>query len=296
MRRYSYYPGCSMVGTGIEYNKSLTYTNKKLGVELLEIPDWSCCGATAAHSYSKEMGEALPARNIALCEQQGLGLPLVVTCAACYSALKRALHEAQKGEAEREKLGRLIGLPIKGELEVISILEVYADPELANTFYRAVYKGLNGLKVACYYGCLYLRPAKITGEANPEGSAVMENLMRAAGAEPVDWAFAAECCGGGHHVDLPQAAKKPVYQIFRNARANGAEAIATACPLCMLNLDMREQEVNKLYGEHFDIPVYFFTELLAMAMGASPKQAGINTHYHPAEQLVAERISGSRTL
>lgn len=288
--KYSFFPGCTMNTTGREYGKSLRFVNKAIGMEFCEIKDWNCCGATAGHSVSRELGDALPARNIALCEQEGLGLDIVVPCAACYSRMKHATHSLRSSEQYRLKLERLIEMPVKGRQDVISILEAYSTEEARDAIKEHLIRSLDGLKVACYYGCLFARPAEITGMEDPENPMMMDEIMEMAGARPVDWAFKTECCGGSHHVDLPNAARPLVARILRNARANGASAIVTACPLCMMNLDMRQGEVNKEMGENFDIPIYYFTELLAMCMGATAKEAGVGIHFHPAVSLLSQAL------
>ncbi|MCL1815147.1 MAG: CoB--CoM heterodisulfide reductase iron-sulfur subunit B family protein [Treponema sp.] len=287
--KYSYYPGCAMEATGIEYHKSLEYVNRTAGFEFLEIKDWNCCGATAGHSMSHELGLALPARNVALSEQQHPDLPIVVPCASCYSRMKCAVHAA-RGE-EREKLSRLIEMPIKGSADIVSILEAYSATDAMEAIKGKIKKPLTGLKVACYYGCLYARPPKITGMDNRKDPQLMEELMNLTGATCVDWAFKSECCGASHHVDLPAECKPLLYKIFKNARASGAQALITACPMCMMNLDMRQGAVNMAFGEDFDIPVYFLTELLAVAMGASFGKSGITTHFHPAKKLLKNLIN-----
>lgn len=288
--RYSYFPGCSMDATGIEYGKSLSYVNRKIGVQFEEIPDWNCCGATAGHAVSRELGMALPARNVALCEAQGLGLPIAVPCASCYSRMKHAVHKARG--AENEKLSRLIEMPIKGDLDIVSLLDVYNAPQARDAIQNAVTRPLAGLRAACYYGCLFTRPAELTGSADVENPTAMDDILALTGAEPVEWAFKTECCGASHHLDLPKECRPLLYRIYNNARANGAQAIVTACPLCMMNLDMRQGAVNKEYEENFDIPVYFITEILAVAMGASMKECGVSTHFHPAKSLMETAAAG----
>lgn len=284
--KFSYFPGCTMTTTGIEYGKSMRYVNEKLGVVFEEIPDWNCCGATAGHSVSRGLGLALPARNVALCERQKLGLPIAVPCAACYARMKDVTGQVRGDSEMRRRISDIIEMPVTGELDVLNLIEVYTRPGIFEKLAAAVENRLGGLRVACYYGCLLVRPSKVTGAANAECPEAMERLMRVIGAEPIDWAYQTECCGGSHHVDLPKAAKKPTRLILQNARANGAQAIATACPLCMMNLDMRQNEINREQGEHFDIPVFFFTELIAAAMGGDPDKIGISTHFYPAGKLI----------
>ena len=292
--RYSYYPGCSMEATGIEYAKSLAYVNRAIGLSLIEIEDWNCCGASSGHAVSHELGLALPARNLALSEQQQPGLPIAVPCAACYSRMKHALLAARG--AEREKLIRLIEMPVAGSVEILSLLDIYSIPEAKAAITAAIKKPLNGLKIACYYGCLFSRPLKITGAENPEDPQAMDELVRLTGAETVEWAFKTECCGAGHHVDIPEESRPLLYRIYKNARANGAQAFVVACPMCMLNLDMRQGAINKAYGENFDLPVYFLTELLAVAMGAGFKECGVATHFHAAQKLLQSLGSGKEAV
>ena len=282
--KYSYFPGCGMEATGIEYAKSLSYVNRAIGLDFIEIEDWNCCGASSGHAISQELGLALPARNLALAEKQLPNLPMAVPCAACYSRMKHALHAARG--AEKEKLSRLIEMPINGTVEIMSLLDVYNAPDAKEAIKAAITKPLSRLKVACYYGCLYSRPPKIIAADNTEYPQTMDELVRLTGAVCVDWSFKTECCGAGRHVDLPLESRPLLYRLYKNARASGAEAFVVACPMCMMNLDMRQGAVNKAYGENFDIPVYFLTELLAVAMGASFKECGVSTHFHPAKKLL----------
>jgi heterodisulfide reductase subunit B len=282
--KYSYYPGCAMEATGIEYAKSLAYVNRAIKLKFIEIKDWNCCGATTGHVTSHELGLALPARNLALAEKQQPGLPVVAPCASCYSRMKYAASAA--GGEEREKLSRLVNMPLSGKTEVLSLFDVYNQPEIKEAIRAAVKKPLKGLKAACYYGCLYTRPPEITGAENCENPQNMDELVGLTGADCVDWDFKTECCGASRHVDLPKECRPLLYRIYKNARANGAEALVVACPMCMMNLDMRQGAVNMEYGEDFDLPVYFITELLAVAMGADLKECGVSSHFHPAKKLL----------
>ena len=289
--KYAYFPGCATKSTGVEYGLSLKFLCQSVGVELLEMPDWNCCGATAAHALDEELALALPARSLALLEQQGEGLDVVAPCAACYSRMKHTIHATRHDPQKAARINELIGRPYKGESDVLSLLEVMDNEQARARIAANVLYPLNGLKVACYYGCLFLRPAAITGAKETENPQTMENLLALAGAENVEWAFKTECCGASHQVALPKAARPLVYDILHNAQANGAEAIAAACPLCMMNLDMREKELNRSRGAAFDIPVFYFTELLALALGAAPHAVGLNRHFYPTTKVV-ERILG----
>ena len=292
--KYSYFPGCSMEATGIEYAKSLAFVNSAIGLDFIEIEDWNCCGATAGHTLSHELGIALPLRNLALAEQQQPDLAMVVPCASCYSRMKYTLQAARS--ENREKFSRIIEMPVKGTVEIVSIMDAYNTDEAKSAIKSAITKPLNGLKAACYYGCLYTRPAKITGANHYEDPQNMDDLIHLTGANTVDWAYKTECCGAGHHVDLPKESKPLLYSIYKNARACGANALVTACPMCMMNLDMRQGAVNMAYGENFDLPVYYLSELLAVAMGADLKECGVASHFHPAKKLLQSLISEQEAI
>jgi heterodisulfide reductase subunit B2 len=284
--KYSYYPGCSMAGTGKTYDLSIAYVTKKIGMELLEIDDWNCCGASAAHAVSNDLALGLAARTLAQAEGQYPDMEIAVPCASCYSRLRYAMHELRSSKEQKAKIQELIEMPVEGKNDVISFLEAFTRPEVMEAVKGKTVQQLKGLKVACYYGCLTSRPADIASPDDVENPMQMDNIVALTGASPVDWAFKTECCGASHQVDLPKAALPLVERILRNARANGAQAIVTACPLCCLNLDMRQAEINKKQGTDYNMPVYYFTELLAMSMGASPKEIGLEKHFFPAVSLM----------
>lgn len=282
MLRYAYFPGCSMETTGTTYRLSIEYIAKKIGLELMEIPDWNCCGASSAHAKGKWLSLALPARNIGIAEKRLPGLDICVPCAACYSRMLITTKALRESEENREKIAGIVGMNVKGSAEILTLMDVLSTPEAMDACRKAIVREMPGLKVACYYGCLTSRPQCVTGTENIECPMMMEEILGMTGVTCVDWDYKTECCGGSHQVDAPTAARPLVERIFRNAKANGAQAIITACPMCNLNLDMREEEINHKMGTAYDIPVYQFTELLAMAMGASAKEVGLQKHFYPA--------------
>ena len=290
MINFAYYPGCSMDSTGTTYRMSIEFICKKIGLELLEIPDWNCCGATSGHSTGKWMGLALPARSIAISEKTYPGKDICVPCASCYSRLKTTVAEVRNSEETREKIEEIIGMPIKGEPEILSLMDVLSVPEVYEACKNAIVRPLTGLKAACYYGCLTSRPRKVTGAAEIERPVSIDDIIKLTGAEPIEWDFKTECCGASHQVDAPTAARPLVAKIINNAKSNGAGCMVTACPLCYLNLDMREEEINKKMGTAFDLPVYQFTELLAIAMGAKAKDIGLEKHFYPAIGRINETL------
>ena len=296
MLRYAYFPGCSMDTTGVVYRLSIEYVCKAIGLELMEIPDWNCCGATSAHSKGKWLSLALPARNIGLAEQRLPGLDICVPCASCYSRMLTTTKALRESEETRVKIAEITGMNVKGSANILTLMDVLSTEEGLEACKKAIVRPLTGFKVACYYGCLTTRPQSVTGAENIENPTIMDQLIAVTGAEPVAWDYKTECCGGSHQVDAPTAARPLVERIFRNAKANGATAVVTACPLCHLNLDMREEEINQKMGTAFDLPVYQFTQLLALAMGASAKEIGIQKHFYPAYNRIDKTLRKAAML
>lgn len=282
MMKYYYFPGCSMDSTAVTYKNSIEYVSEKIGLELVEIPDWNCCGATAAHTKSETLALALPARNLALAEMDGKGHDIAVPCASCYSRMKHSVHAARKSEEKRHEMEEILGMPYSAGQDVLSFLDIFSQPEVIEACKKQIAGSLQGLKIACYYGCLTSRPREVVQGEDTENPMQMDRIIEMIGAQPVEWDYKTECCGASHQVDVPGAARPLIERILANAKANGARAVVTACPLCNLNLDMRQEEINKAKNTAFDLPIYQFTELLAVCMGASAKEIGIHKHFYPA--------------
>jgi heterodisulfide reductase subunit B len=244
-----------------------------LGLELPEIPDWICCGSTAAHQSDPLLALALPARSLAAAG----GRTVAVCCAACYSRLKTANHEIARDEATRRKVAEVLGRDYDGRTPVRHLLEILArDVGLGAIAARAL-RPLKGLRVACYYGCLLARPPEVTGFDDAENPTVMDSLLAAAGAASVDWPHKTECCGASYSITDTPTVLALTREILSMARAAGADCIATACPLCQLNLDMRQADAEKQFGETYGLPVFYFTQLLGLAMGLAPKALGLGS-------------------
>jgi len=282
--KLAYYPGCSQESAALEYGISMRKMAEVLGVELWEIPEWNCCGATAAHSVNHLLSLALPARNLAIAEQQGLDV--VTPCAGCYNRLKVTEHYVRENQQMRKQVQEAIGANYRATNRTFSVLELLVE-RLGIDFIRSkVTKPLKGLKPVCYYGCLLVRPVELTGFDDPEDPRSMDNLVRALGAEPVDWPFKTECCGAALTNTRPEIGLKMTHTLLKTAVEMGADSIVTACPICMLNLDMRQSQVEKEFEVKFDLPVYYVTELVAVAAGISPQEAGINLHFVEAVNLL----------
>ncbi|MBC7346046.1 MAG: CoB--CoM heterodisulfide reductase iron-sulfur subunit B family protein [Clostridia bacterium] len=283
--KYAYYPGCSLHATGLEYHLSTLAVARHLGLELEELPDWNCCGASAAHNTNRLLALALPARNLALAEQRGLDM--AVPCAACFNRLRAAVHAVRTSAQVREEVADLIRMDYQGRREVYSLLELIANHVGEERIREKVVRPLTGLKAACYYGCLLVRPPEITGFDDPEDPQSMDRLLLALGAEAVPWSHKTECCGAAHSTTRPDLACHLLNGIYAGARAAGAACLVVACPLCFLNLDMRQAEVEKRFGTVYRLPVFYFTELVGFALGSSPGELGLPKHFVRAEALLA---------
>lgn len=275
--KFAYYPGCSLNSTGVEYNISAKAVAKHLGLELWEIPEWNCCGASAAHNTDHLLALALPARNLALAEQQELDV--AVPCAACFNRLKATEQAVRESAATREKVNKAIEMDYQANNSVRPLLDVMANALGMNAVKEKVVRPLDDLQVAAYYGCLLVRPPAVTRFDDPEDPQTMDRLMGTIGATPVEWSFKVECCGAGHSTTTPQVGLPMIDSILADARENGADCIVTACPLCFLNLDMRQKEIEQKYNRSYNLPIFYFTELMGLAFGYSPKDMGITKHF-----------------
>ncbi len=282
--RLAYYPGCSLDASAIEYNLSTRKSVSFFGLELEEIPDWGCCGATSAHSTDKLLSVALPARNLAIAEREGLDV--LAPCAACYNRSRATEHLVREDAVLRQKVEEAIGMPYSASNRTLSILEVLVQKVGIDNIAAKVTNPLKGMRPACYYGCLLVRPVEYTGFDDPEYPQSMDNIMKALGASPVKWSHQTECCGASLVTTRPDVGLKMAYTILKNAIEQGADSIVTACPLCHMNLDMRQAQVEKTLGVKINLPVYYVTELVAVACGASPQEVGIHRHFVEAVHLI----------
>lgn len=273
--KYAYYPGCSLHSTAKEYGLSTQAVCRELGIELEEIPDWSCCGATSAHALNRELSIALPLRNLAKAE--AMGLDVVAPCAACFNRLKSA-DAAVKADAELLKsMNEAISADYRGSSGILSLLEAVGRIG-EDTIKSRVRRELSGLKVACYYGCLLLRPPDVTHFDDPENPESLDKLMAALGAETVKWPYKTECCGASLSLSKPEVVVKLTHDILSMAKRAGANCIVTVCPLCQGNLDLRQSEVESKYSEKFGLPVFYFTQLIGAAFGLPNSSLGLNKH------------------
>ncbi|HOM05112.1 MAG TPA: CoB--CoM heterodisulfide reductase iron-sulfur subunit B family protein [Candidatus Kapabacteria bacterium] len=283
MTKIGYFPGCSLNGTAKEYDLSLKAIARFADVELVELNDWNCCGATAAHSLNSTLAVALPARNLAIAERMGFD-EILVPCAACYSRLAQALYEIKSDEKYRTKIPQLIEMEIKGTANPITVLD-FINKYVLDKIKDKLTNKLNA-KFACYYGCLLTRPEHLSTIERREDPLVMEQIVKLAGGIAIDWAFKVECCGAGLSVVRTDIVGKLCAKIVDDASSRGADAIVVACPMCHSNLDMRRSEINKNLSTDNKIPAIYITQLLGLALGIEPNKLGFDKHFVPADNFI----------
>lgn len=257
---------------------------RTLDVQMEEIPDWNCCGATSAHVMTENLALALPMRNLVLAEKLECKT-MGIACASCYSRMK----STKKHLDENPELARKINSTIidegeyKGTIDVKSMLQYCYEEIGLETIKSKVTKSLSGLKVACYYGCLLTRPKDVTHFDSPEYPMSMDYLMEALGAKAMDFDYKTECCGASFSISDTEIVESLSGKILEVAKESGAHMIVVACPLCQSNLDMRQPDIESHTGKKFDIPIMYFTQLMALAFGYPEKELKLAKHIVPVE-------------
>jgi heterodisulfide reductase subunit B len=272
--KYSYFPGCSLKGLGRAYEESLLPVLKHLGVELDELEDWNCCGATAYMAVDEGKACVLAARNLALAQKSGHA-QMLAPCAACYLVLNKAQHYLQEYPAMRATVDRALdtaGLKFSGTLPVRHPLDVLINDVGLDAIKQKVRRPLSGLKVAPYYGCQMVRPyATFDDQYNPT---TMDRLIEALGATVVRYPLKTKCCGGSLTGTVPEAGIRMVYILHNEARKRGADCLATVCPLCQFNLDAYHAPLRAQYGPVV-VPTVYFTQLMGLAFGLPEEDLGL---------------------
>lgn len=271
--RYAYFPGCSAESTARDMHQSTLAVAKALGIELVEPKGWTCCGATAGHQTDRMLAAALPAAS--LVKARAMELDLVANCAACYNRMKVANHEVATDGALRAKVGQALGCDYDGSVTVRHFLEVLLEDIGLDRIQQALRYGLSGLQIASYYGCLLVRPQDVTGFDDPENPTSLDRLVTAMGGTALEWPHKVECCGGGLSMSRTDVVVNLTDSIVGMAKTAGADCIAVSCPMCQINLDMRQLDVMKQKGSRYDMPILYITQLLGLCMGAAPEELGL---------------------
>lgn len=274
----AYYPGCSLHGTSAEFDASFRASARALGLTLQEIPGWECCGNTAAHSINRLLSNALPVNELVKVEQDMKLDAVAVPCAACYSRFKTGAHEVAEDAHTAEDVRAVVGREYGGGVDVQNLIDVYHDAVGLEALAAKATRPFDGLKVACYYGCLLTRPPKITLADDPEYPTHMEAVLEAIGCEPVDWNYKTDCCGAALALTEQDIVDDLVGRILTDAKACGAQAVSVACPLCQVNLDGRQSEIMRKQKDWQPIPIVFLSQFVGRAVGLSDKELGLKKH------------------
>lgn len=269
-----YYPGCSGTGTSLEYDMSTRSVCKALDVQLMEIPDWSCCGSTPAHTVNHVLSAALSARNLSLVSKMGYK-EVTTPCPSCLTNLKVAEHKMHK-DSFREKANALLDEKYDGDVETKSILQVLHENVGLDAIASKIKTKLNGMRVTCYYGCIMNRPPEVMDFDDHEHPMAMDDIMAACGAEVVPFPLKVECCGASFGSTRRDIVTTLSGKLLAAAERLSVDAIVTACPLCQMNLDLRQPQINRANGTNFNIPVFYFTQLLGIALGVPEKGLGLD--------------------
>ena len=286
--KYAYFPGCSAEATGKAYDISTRSMCKKLGVELVELNDWNCCGSTSYFSARELLSFAISARNLAIAEQMGAE-NLIATCNACYTVLaktnKYMAQSPELAEEVNEALGQ-VGRNYAGSVKVRHLAEVLMTDLGADVIAEKVQRRLTGVKVAPYYGCQFTRP--MGGDWDDyEFPLTLDKLFTAMGATVVDYPAKSKCCGGMMMMTTADAALKMCNDLLQCAADAQADVIVCACPLCEMNLEAYQPKVNAKYGTSFRIPVVYFTQLAGYALGCDPRELALEKQIIPVDAVLA---------
>ncbi len=274
--QYSYFPGCSLAATGHENNLSIHRFCDRIGIDLMELPDWNCCGSSSAHSVNARAARLLPQRNLSLVPK---GLSLLVACPSCYLRLRQSHVQILNDPFMQDEYESLWNRAFDPDLEIIHFFDLFSRIRLAD-FIPKGSLGLNKLKFAPYYGCMLARPPLLRREKTHRG--LLEKTLQSIGATPVFWPHYSKCCGTYLSVAKPAAATAVVNQIMTSAIDSGAECLVTACAMCHLNLEIR-CTLDK------QIPTLHFSELLSLALGVDDHEKWFKKHLVDPTGLLESR-------
>jgi heterodisulfide reductase subunit B len=280
----AYYPGCSLHSTAAEYDHTVRAAAEALDLKLVEPPGWLCCGSTPAHSTDHTLATVLPMRTLTTVEQMGLDT-VTAPCSACFARMKTAAHTVAYDEDMAREVEAQIGYAYRGTVTVQHLLDTLVDRAGLEKIESNVKKPLTGLKVACYYGCLVTRPPKITQAEHAEYPMKMDYLMRALGAETVEWSYKTDCCGGALTLTQTPLALEMTGKILQNAHDCGANVVVTVCPLCHMNLDARQSQI----GLDFEVPILYATQLMTLAFGLGSKASALHKNMVAPRPLFQEK-------
>ncbi|MGD1075112.1 MAG: CoB--CoM heterodisulfide reductase iron-sulfur subunit B family protein [Thermodesulfovibrionales bacterium] len=284
----AYYPGCSLHASSELYDIQNKLVFRELGMELRDIDDWNCCGASSAGKTNDFLAVALPARNLGIVDASGLS-DLVIPCSACYSRMLVSQKRLIDDPELKSRINAELAKKVEGRIKILSILEALVPKAHSGEIAEKTKIKLSGLKPACYYGCLLTRfPSDVAVPDDVENPQGMEVVCRALGAEPIEWSYKTDCCGASAVVNDADTSLTLMSKIMKDALARGANCFVATCPMCQMNLDAYQDKAGETFGIKEKLPVYFITELLGVAIGVSPKQMQVDRHFIDAMGLLKE--------
>jgi len=278
--KVTYYPGCSLEGTARDYAASVAAVCRALGVELLELEDWNCCGATAAHAIDHQAAIALAGRNLTLAEKEARDL--VAPCPLCFNRLKTAAKAlmADKGESPE--------VSFTGSIKIYDLADFLAQDHLLKRLADKVTHLLTGLQAVCYYGCMASRPPGITDAANHENPTSLDRILNQLGVEVKPWSYKTDCCGASHLIARRDIVFRLVGRLYEKAVEAGANCIVVSCQMCQANLDLYQDKILRELGHSYRLPIFYFTELMGLALGLAEAHQWGNMHFVPPARLLSE--------
>jgi len=265
----TYYPGCSLESSARDYDESIKAVCAALDIHLHELPDWTCCGATSAHSLNEDLATSLPALNLSGAEKMGHNL--VVPCPLCFNRLRRA-----KGS-------------VGSSVDIYDLATFMGQPGLIDKIRSQVRLSLEGTKAVCYYGCMANRPPTVTGSTDYENPCDMDIIAEALGVEVRPWSYKTDCCGASFSVSRQDIVFALVKNLYDKALEAGAECMIVSCQMCQANLDLYQKDISTRFGESYHIPVFYFMELIGLALGLPGATAWMKRHMVDPIPLLKEK-------
>jgi len=281
---YSYFPGCTYHSTGKEYDMSFKAVCSILDIELKDVNNWICCGSSSAHTTSKLLSVSLPIQNLSEVEKENLN-EVVVPCVSCYSRFKKSIYEIENDSQLMKDVSEVIDYQFQNKVKVLNPLEIFKNGMLEEIRDK-VKKDLSEIKMVCYYGCILTRPPKVMQFDEYEYPVSMDEILKDIGVNVLDWSYKTDCCGMSLSLTNSDIVLRLTNNIFENATDVGADAIAVSCSLCHANLDTRQEEVNKLYNKKYNLPIFYFTQVMGLAFGCGVKELGLDKHFVSTDKLL----------
>ena len=283
---FSYFPGCSQSGSAEEFGLSTEAVCRALGIELLELPDWNCCGASSAHMTDDLLSITLPGRDLAIAREAGRDM--LTVCVMCYSRMKIAQARISGDEELAREVEEVVGADPRFNGEVRHLLDVLVNDVGFPEIKKWLRLPLEGLRAVPYYGCLLVRPPEVCCCDSVENPTDLDRLLTLLGADVRRWSFKTDCCGGSLSLSRTDIVEKMVNNLLTRAEEAGANCVVTVCPICAANLEMRQKPGKLAFKVLHDVPVLYFTELLGLAMGLSGVEEWMKSHIIDPMPLMRE--------